>query len=616
MGSEPRFCVLTLHEVERMIVFIKVFPERKHGPMKHTVRIQENNPQEISFYFRSEWRLLLIVTISGLIYNFGLLVGPWFEGQMAQCLVDLAGHRSSFSDMAGLVLCYLAAIATVQGSRFLKRLYVRHFANNISRRMKENLYANLIHKNRAELSVENAGTLLTKAISDADACAEGMRKFTTEIFDTGVALAAYIGMLLHYDFRLALLSLIFPPISYYIAEKMKALVQKTSADSRESAGRLSDATMDRVSGALTYRVFGCEAQRAEDYEKHLADYEKHAVRAGIWVQIMPPIYKLISLISILFILYFGSRNVLGTGWSSWNIAAFTTFLSCYMKLSVKSSHAAKLFNAVQKAQVSWKRIRPLLTSVPEDSPLPRSESGLLQVRNLSFSYPDKNIFTGLSFTAHPGEIIGVTGPVASGKSTLGRCFLCEEPYQGSICFASRELRELPDDMKRSIFGYLGHDPELLGSSILSNILMGEETDPSPYVQMVCLTEDLSGMPEGLETRIGDGGIRLSGGQQKRVALARTLAHPRPVLILDDPFSALDRRTEEEIFKNLQQLVRDQSLIVLLISHRLTLFPKTSQVIWMEDGSATVSTHESLLASSPHYRQLYETQADQISGGAE
>ena len=141
--------------------------------MRHTVRIQENNPQKISFYFRSEWRLLLIVTISGLIYNLGLLAGPWFEGQMAQCLVDLAGHRSSFSDMAGLVLCYLAAIAIVQGSRFLKRLYVRHFANNISRRMKENLYANLIHKSRAELSVENAGTLLTKAISDADACAEG-----------------------------------------------------------------------------------------------------------------------------------------------------------------------------------------------------------------------------------------------------------------------------------------------------------------------------------------------------------------------------------------------------------------------------------------------------------
>ena len=576
--------------------------------MKHTAEKAWNSPQRIIFYFRREWKILLIVTVSGLIYNLGLLAGPWFEGRMAQCLVDLARKAAAFPDMVRLVLAYLAVIVLVQGSRFLKRLYVRHFANNISRSMKENLYANLIHKSRSELSGENVGTILTKAISDVDACAEGMRKFTTEIFDTGVALAAYVGMLLYYDLRLALLCLVFPPVSYCIAEKMKTLVQRTSAASRESAGRLCAATMDRVSSALTYRVFGCEVQRNRDYERHLADYEKRAVRAGIWVQIMPPIYQMISMISILFILYFGSRNILGTGWSIWNIASFTTFLSCYTRLSVKSSHAAKLFNAVQKAQVSWKRIRPLLANVPEDFPLPTSEAGVLVVADLSFSYADKNIFRRLSFTAHPGEIIGVTGPIACGKSTLGRSFLCEEPYQGSIQFSSRELNAMPAALLHSIIGYLGHDPELLSDTIRANILMGDAKDPMPFVRAVCLTPDLSDMPEGLDTLIGDGGVRLSGGQQKRVALARTLAHPRPVLILDDPFSALDRRTEEEIFTNLQRLVKKQNLIILLISHRLTLFPRTSQVIWMENGTVTVSSHERLLAVSPHYAQLYETQA--------
>ena len=587
--------------------------------MKHTASRTWDSPQRISSYFRKEWKILLIVTVSGLIYNLGLLAGPWFEGRMAQCLVDLARGAAAFPDMIRLVLSYLAVIALVQCSRFLKRLYVRHFANNISRSMKENLYANLLHKSRGELSGENVGTILTKAISDVDACAEGMRKFTTEIFDTGVALAAYVGMLLYYDLRLALLCLIFPPVSYYIAEKMKTLVQKTGAASRESAGRLSAATMDRVSGALTYRVFGCEEQRGEDYERHLADYEKRAVRANVWVQIMPPIYQMISMISILFILYFGSRNILGTGWSVWNIASFTTFLSCYTRLSVKSSHAAKLFNAVQKAQVSWKRIRPLLASVPKDPPLPISEAGVLEVTDLSFSYADRSIFHGLSFSAHPGEIIGITGPVACGKSTLGRSFLGEEPYQGSIRFSSRELDTMPAGLRHSIIGYLGHDPELLSDTIRANILMGDDKDPMPFVRAVCLTPDLADMPEGLDTLIGDGGVRLSGGQQKRVALARTLAHPRPVLILDDPFSALDRRTEEEIFTNLQHIVKEQNLIVLLISHRLSLFPKTSQVIWMENGQVTVSTHEKLLASSPHYAQLYETQAAEsapVRGGAE
>lgn len=578
--------------------------------MKHTAEKAWNSPKRIIFYFRKEWRILLIVTVSGLIYNLGLLAGPWFEGRMAQCLVDLTRKNTGFPDMVRLVLAYLAVIALVQCCRFLKRLYVRHFANNVTCSMKENLYSSLIHKSRSELSGENVGAILTKAISDVDACAEGMRKFTTEIFDTGVALAAYVGMLLYYDLRLALLCLIFPPVSYCIAEKMKTLVQKTGAASRESAGRLCAATMDRVSNALTYRVFGCEAPRNEDYEHHLADYERCAVRAGIWVQIMPPIYQMISMISILFILYFGSRNILGTGWSIWNIASFTTFLSCYTRLSVKSSHAAKLFNAVQKAQVSWKRIRPFLAAVPESTIPPVSEANVLKTANLSFSYEGKNIFHGLSFTAHPGEIIGITGPVACGKSTLGRSFLGEEPYQGSIQFSSRELDAMTAELRHSIIGYLGHDPELLSDTIRANILMGDAKDPMPFVRAVCLTPDLSDMPEGLDTLIGDGGVRLSGGQQKRVALARTLAHPRPVLILDDPFSALDRRTEEEIFTNLQRLVKKQNLIILLISHRLTLFPRTSQVIWMENGTVTVSSHERLLAVSPHYAQLYKTQAAQ------
>ena len=578
--------------------------------MKHTAEKAWNSPQRIIFYFRREWKILLIVTVSGLIYNLGLLAGPWFEGRMAQCLVDLTRKNTGFPDMVRLVLAYLAVIALVQCCRFLKRLYVRHFANNVTCSMKENLYSSLIHKSRSELSGENVGTILTKAISDVDACAEGMRKFTTEIFDTGVALAAYVGMLLYYDLRLALLCLIFPPVSYCIAEKMKTLVQKTGAASRESAGRLCAATMDRVSNALTYRVFGCEAPRNEDYEHHLADYERCAVRAGIWVQIMPPIYQMISMISILFILYFGSRNILGTGWSIWNIASFTTFLSCYTRLSVKSSHAAKLFNAVQKAQVSWKRIRPFLAAVPESTIPPVSEANVLKTANLSFSYEGKNIFHGLSFTAHPGEIIGITGPVACGKSTLGRSFLGEEPYQGSIQFSSLELDAMTAELRHSIIGYLGHDPELLSDTIRANILMGDAKDPMPFVRAVCLTPDLSDMPEGLDTLIGDGGVRLSGGQQKRVALARTLAHPRPVLILDDPFSALDRRTEEEIFTNLQRLVKKQNLIILLISHRLTLFPRTSQVIWMENGTVTVSSHERLLAVSPHYAQLYKTQAAQ------
>ena len=136
-------------------------------------------PDRIASYFRVEWLPLAFVTLSGLIYNVGLLVGPWFEGRLAQCLADILGGSETAARMALLMLAYILVTLTVQAARFVKRFYVRRFANNINRRMKGILYANLVRKSRASLEREGAGELMTKAISDVDDCVEGMRKFTT-----------------------------------------------------------------------------------------------------------------------------------------------------------------------------------------------------------------------------------------------------------------------------------------------------------------------------------------------------------------------------------------------------------------------------------------------------
>lgn len=590
-------------------------------------------------YFKVEWKVLLAVTVSGLIYNLGLLAGPWFEGRMTGCLVDILNGFGQFSDMAVLVAAYVAAIAVVQISRYIKRFYVRRFANNVNRRMKEVLYGSLVRKSRASLREEGEGTVMTKAILDVDDCVEGMRKFTTEIFDTGVALAAYAGMLLFYDWHLALLCMIFPPISYITAEKMKKMVQRTGAAYKIQSGVLSAATLERAQNAITYRVFGCEQERQQAYESNLDVYEKSAVKANIWSTAMPPIYRVISMAGCLFILYFGQKNVLGRGWRVWDIASFTTFLACFVKLSVKSSSAAKLFNAVHKAQVSWNRIKGLLGAQDkmQDSAAEtkdrngqgikqyksalnkngqeadaekeekrafagRKTSPLLQVSHLTFAYPDgKMILDDISFSAEKGQIIGITGPVACGKSTLGKVFLCEYPYDGQILLDGRELQKETAAQRTDQIGYLGHDPELFADSIAENILLGDPEDANRYLKLVCLDQEVGEMSEGVQTLVGNGGVRLSGGQAQRLALARTLCHKKPLLILDDPFSALDQTTEREVFANLKETAKDS--MILLFSHRLYLFPELDQVIWMENGRTVTGTHAELMKKVPEYAEL-------------
>ena len=598
-------------------------------------------PDRILTYFRDEWKTLIWITISGLIYNLGLMVGPWSEGKMAGCLMRILTGAEQFSAMLRLAFFYVIVIGTVQLARYIKRFYVRRFANDVNRRMKRILYCTLVHKSRLELEKEGAGNVITKAVSDVDDCVEGMRKFTTEIFDTGVALFGYVCMLLYYDWRIALISLIFPPFSYMIAEKMKAVVQRTGAAYKEETGRLNTETLDRITNAITYRVYGCERERGEHYEAYLTEYEQSAVKANIWNAALPPVYRVIAMAGTVMILYLGSRNIVGIGWTSWDVAAFTTFLSCYTKLSDKSSKAAKLFNAVQKAQVSWKRIHPYMEqaagTVVEDEIAVREEKisiencgeamnadweggtedktrmkevgkmeKVITADHLTFAYPGSDpIFRDISFTAMPGQIIGITGPVACGKSTLGKSFLCEYPYEGHLTYGSRELSSYTEQERSRIVGYLGHDPELLGDSVENNVLLGDDDDVWTWLKAVCLDEEVREMEEKEKTVVGNSGVRLSGGQAARLALARTLCHKKPILVLDDPFSALDRRTEKQVFEHVKAYSKDR--IVFLISHRLYLFPELDQVIWMDRKMGVCKSHERMMAENLQYAELYRAQ---------
>ena len=248
-----------------------------------------------------------------------------------------------------------------------------------------------------------------------------------------------------------------------------------------------------------------------------------------------------------------------------------------------------------------------MTPMEEPKKVPEKQPQTLETKNLSFAYPGKKeIVNNLSFTAKPGQIIGVTGPVACGKSTLGKTFLCEYPYEGSIQFGGKELSQMEAIDRTGIIGYLGHDPELFNDTIENNIRMGDNVDANAFLREVCFENEVAAMEDGIHTMVGNGGVRLSGGQGQRLALARTLAHKKPLMILDDPFSALDRTTEEQVFQNLRALAADS--IVILISHRLYLFPQMDQVIWMNDGKITAADHETLMKNVPEYATLFDEQS--------
>lgn len=545
-------------------------------------------------YILKEKKYLFLITITGLIYNVGLLAGPYFEGQLAGCLVDISKNLKTANSMIQLSVIYICVILFVQFARFLKRYFVREFGNDINRNLKMDVYKHFVYDTSNN---ENAGSIMTKAISDADACSEGIRKFTTEIFDTGIALISYIMMLVLYDAKLTCFVIIFPVISYLIANKLGPVVAKNASNAKKSAERLNTSTLDRLHLAITYRIYGEESNMHEVYEKDLQDYEDKTVRSNILETALKPLYEIISMTGIVFIIYFGSKRVMN---NLWDVAIFTTYISCFTKMAVKSSKAAKLFNAVQKAKVSWDRIYPIIENDHEVKNRKPIDVNTIEVSNLSYAYDDRIIFSNVSFQAKKGDIIGITGEIASGKSTLGKVFLENSHYQGKILVNKKQLKDIEKDY--AVTSYMGHNLELFDDTIENNIKFGKEGNILPVLDISSMKEEVETFPDGIYTRLGEGGIKLSGGQQSRIALARTLYHARGIIVLDDPFSACDKNTEKEIYENIRREYKES--IIFLISHRLSLFEQMDQILFIDNQSVEAGTHQELLKNNEKYKHLY------------
>ena len=558
-----------------------------------------NNPDKIINYWKKEKVIVLLLSIFGVLYNTGMVLRPIYQGKLIDALIN----EDSLINLINLSFIYVILISLVQFFRYLKRYYVRQFANRTTATMRFMINNSILFKKGRELKEENMGSLMTKAISDVDVCVEGMRKATTEIFDTGVLLITYIATLLRYDVKITLLSCTFIPLAVFIAERLKKYIFKFTKEYRLQISRVSDITYDRIDNAILYRLYGREEPNREKYIRDINTLEKKAIIANIWENAMQPIYNVISMIGIMLVIIFMGRRVIE---GSLTVGIFSTYISIFSVMALKASRVAKLFNTIQKSTVSWNRIKPYLQQYKElDTKFNiYNDKTDLNIKDLCFAYNDKEyIIKNMSFKCNSGQIIGITGPVGCGKSTLGRIFLGEYDYEGVINIDNRQLKDYLPYERSHIISYIGHDYQLISDTIYNNITLGDDGDISHVLNVVCFNKDLRNMENGINTIVGNGGIRLSGGQQGRIALARALYHSNKILILDDPFSAVDINTEREIYNNLRKYYKDK--LIIIISHRLSLFDDLDNIVLINEDKTSISgKHAYLLKTSELYNVLY------------
>lgn len=569
---------------------------------KHAIK-PLRQPDRIINYWKNDKPVAAFIIVFGLGYNIAAILGPIYQGK----LIDALLRGDGLADLIRLAVFFVLMIAGIQLMRYLKRFYTRRFANQTGAVMRLMIYNSVINKSYLELQHEDIGDLMTKVLADVDLCVEGMRKFTTEVFDTGVLMASYLAAMLYYDVKITLLGAIFIPVAMIIAEKLKTIIYKYSIAYRTKSSIIAGMTYEYIEHAMLYRINGLERLSREKYHQELNDLQDQAIKANLFGNAMQPVYNVVAMLGVIIVIYLGGNRVIE---GSWTVGNFSAYMIMFAALATKASKAANLFNSVQKSQISWQRIKPYFREYQSQDTAQDIRQGLtsLIIEDMSFHYPEaqENVIKSISLNARQGEIIGVTGAIASGKTTLGMSLLGLYPYTGSICIDGKELRDYSDYERSQMIAYLGHNPQLLSDTICNNITLGGNEDISEVLHDVCLDEDLPAMPQGVDTMVGSSGIRLSGGQQARIALARTLLHKAKIIILDDPFSAVDMGTEEKIIRSLKN--NYQQCLIILISHRLAIFSQIDRIVLLHpDHSFDYGTHHQLMETSELYASIYELQ---------
>ena len=462
---------------------------------------------------------------------------------------------------------------------------------------------------------KKSGVLISRLTNDINlvrgAVANGFAEAIRQIF----LYITYMFLVIWASWKLSLIVLVLLPFGIIIISKFGKKVKKNSILTQQKMGNLTSVLQETIYGIRVIKAFAMEKFELEKFKNFGKDYFKTMVKLTRIGSLAPPLTEMLGVLAGVTILWFGGKQILGG--SEFTVDRFFLFLVALFSLMQPVKKLSHVNIDIQQGLAAAERIFEVLETEPKikNSPQPVKVNSLekeINFEDILFHYDShKSVLQEINLKVKRGEIIAVVGPSGAGKSTLMDLLVrFYDPQEGKITIDGTDVRKIELNSLRNLLGIVTQETMLFNDSVWNNIAYGHNGASTEMVEKAARTANahdfIVNLPESYQTVIGDRGVKVSGGERQRLAIARAIFKNPPILIFDEATSSLDSESEKLVQEAIEHLMHGRTVFV--IAHRLSTVQNADRIVVLDKGRIVqVGKHAELIRQEGLYKKLYNLQ---------